>query len=94
MAVLPPDATEETPFMLLEASPTALKSWGGYASTVARAMQRPPYAVITEIDIEVEGDAFAPTFGPAWTETARERHVSATGMHYSFVTLQRTESGK
>ncbi len=51
-------------------------------------------AVITEIDIEVEGDAFAPTFGAAWLETARERHVSATGLHYSFVTLQRTESGK
>jgi dihydrofolate reductase len=34
-----------------------------------------------------EGDAFAPTFGPHWRETAREAHVAANGLRYSFVTL-------
>ncbi len=44
-------------------------------------------AVITEIDNVFEGDAFAPTFGPAWQETAREEHMTATGLHYRFITL-------
>jgi dihydrofolate reductase len=47
-------------------------------------------AVITEIHQDIEGDAFAPTFGPAWHETARERHTAVNGMQYSFVTLTHT----
>jgi dihydrofolate reductase len=47
-------------------------------------------AVVTEIHQDVEGDAFAPTFGPAWQETARERHTAVNGMQYSFVTLTHT----
>jgi dihydrofolate reductase len=47
-------------------------------------------AVVTEIEKAFEGDAFAPTFGPQWAETARMRHVSATGLPYSFVTYTRT----
>jgi dihydrofolate reductase len=43
-------------------------------------------AVVTEIDADFEGDAFAPTLDASWQETARERHVSATGLAYSFVT--------
>ena len=44
-------------------------------------------AVITEIDNVCEGDAFAPAFGPAWQETAREEHMTAAGLHYRFITL-------
>jgi dihydrofolate reductase len=43
-------------------------------------------AIVTEIEANFEGDAYAPTFGPEWTETARERLVSATGLGFSFVT--------
>jgi dihydrofolate reductase len=43
-------------------------------------------AEVTEIDADFDGDTFAPTLGDDWTETARERHVSATGLPYSFVT--------
>jgi dihydrofolate reductase len=46
-------------------------------------------AVVTEIDADFEGDAFAPTFGPGWTEVTREPHVSATGLPFSFVTYNR-----
>ena len=46
-------------------------------------------AVVTEIDADFEGDAYAPQLGPNWQEAARERHVSKTGLGYSFVTLQR-----
>ena len=46
-------------------------------------------AVVTEIDQDFEGDAFAPTLGPAWSELHREAHTSASGMAYAFVTYQR-----
>jgi dihydrofolate reductase len=45
-------------------------------------------AVVTEIDQDFEGDAFAPTLGQGWTETLRERHVAASGLPFSFVTYQ------
>jgi dihydrofolate reductase len=47
-------------------------------------------AVITEIDTVLEGDAFAPIFGPAWQESAREEHTAANGLQYRFITLNRT----
>jgi dihydrofolate reductase len=43
-------------------------------------------AEVTDIAQDFEGDAYAPTLGPAWTETAREQHLSATGLAFSFVT--------
>ena len=46
-------------------------------------------AVVTEIDRDFEGDAFAPRFGEGWRETARVAHVAADGLPYSFVTLER-----
>jgi dihydrofolate reductase len=46
-------------------------------------------AEVTEIDADFEGDTFAPELGDEWHETARERHVSATGLHYSFVTYRK-----
>ncbi|WP_087497446.1 dihydrofolate reductase [Curvibacter sp. AEP1-3] len=47
-------------------------------------------AVVTEIEKDFEGDAFAPTLGAAWQETARERHVAASGLPFSFVTYTRS----
>ncbi len=46
-------------------------------------------AVVTEIDQDFEGDAWAPTLGPDWREEQRERHTSANGMGFAFVTYQR-----
>jgi dihydrofolate reductase len=65
----------------------------GGAQLYALAAPLAHTAIVTEIETVLEGDAFAPTFGPAWQETARERHVSATGLHYSFVTLTHTTTG-
>ena len=42
--------------------------------------------VVTEIDADFEGDAFAPKFGAQWTEIARDPHTSSTGLGFSFVT--------
>jgi dihydrofolate reductase len=47
-------------------------------------------AVITEIDTVLEGDAFAPKFGPNWLETAREEHTAANGLQYRLITLTQT----
>jgi dihydrofolate reductase len=66
----------------------------GGAQMYALAEPLADTAVVTEIELEVEGDAFAPILGNTWKETARERHVSATGLHYSFVTFVNTPSGK
>ncbi|WP_114973909.1 dihydrofolate reductase [Rhodoferax ferrireducens] len=61
----------------------------GGAEIYAQALLLASTAVVTEIAADFEGDAYAPEFGPAWTETAREQHVSATGLNFSFVTYQK-----
>jgi dihydrofolate reductase len=56
-----------------------------YAQTLALAHS----VVVTEIDVQVQGDAFAPQLGSEWREASRESHVSAQGLAYSFVNYQR-----
>jgi len=46
-------------------------------------------AVVTEIEADFEGDAWAPELGAAWSEVLRESHVGAQGLAFSFVTYQR-----
>ena len=58
----------------------------GGAEVYAQAMPLATRAVVTEIDADFEGDAFAPTLGPEWVETQREHHQTATGLGYSFIT--------
>ena len=57
----------------------------GGADIYAQALPLASSAVVTEIEADFEGDAFAPQFGPQWTQTGRERQVSATGLNFSFV---------
>jgi dihydrofolate reductase len=48
--------------------------------------------LLTEIDLEVEGDTFFPEFDrAAFTETSREQHVSINGTRYAFVTYYRQD---
>jgi dihydrofolate reductase len=62
----------------------------GGAEIYAQALSLASTAVVTEIEAEFEGDAFAPQFGPGWQEVRREAHVSATGLKFSFVTYTHT----
>lgn len=60
----------------------------GGAEMYAQALPLASTAVVTEIDADYEGDAFAPVFGPQWTEIARETQVSASDLRFSFVTYR------
>jgi len=62
----------------------------GGAQLYAQAMPLAQQLVITEIDADYEGDAFAPVLNAAeWTEIHRSSHTSAQGLGYSIVTQQR-----
>ena len=61
----------------------------GGAQIYAEAMPLAHKIVVTEIDADFEGDAFAPKLSAEWSETAREAHVSKTGLSFSFVTYIR-----
>ena len=50
MAVLPTDATMDTPFTILDISPTAVKGFSSYVRSVAVGLARPPYGVVTHIE--------------------------------------------
>jgi dihydrofolate reductase len=63
----------------------------GGAEIYAQALPLASTAVVTEIEASYDGDAYAPQFGPEWKETARERHVSSTGLKFSFVTYTNTQ---
>jgi dihydrofolate reductase len=62
----------------------------GGAQLYALAEPMAHTAVVTEIERDFDGDAYAPHLGSAWQETARERHVAGNGMPFSFVTYTRT----
>jgi len=63
----------------------------GGAQIYAQALPLAQRVVVTEIDADFVGDAFAPTLGPEWQETSHERHISVNGLPYSFVTYSRTQ---
>ena len=63
----------------------------GGAQIYAQAEPLASRVAATEIAAAFDGDAFAPTLGPRWIETAREAHVSATGLPFSFVIYQKHE---
>lgn len=44
---------------------------------------------VTEIARDFDGDAFAPTLGAGWKESAREEHVSTSGLKFSFITYNK-----
>jgi dihydrofolate reductase len=61
----------------------------GGAQLYAQALPLASQVVVTEIDADFEGDAFAPILGSEWHETERSQHMSAQGLAYSLVTLER-----
>lgn len=65
----------------------------GGAELYQEALAQADRLYLTEVHAEFEGDAFFPHFeATAWSEVAREHHVSAGGLAYSFVTYQRNNT--
>ena len=61
----------------------------GGAELYAQAMPFAQRAVITEIDADFEGDAYAPSFDASWHETQRSTHTNDSGLTFHFVTMER-----
>ena len=61
----------------------------GGAEVYAQALPLADSVVVTEIEADFDGDAFAPDVPSTWRETSRERHLAANGLAYSFVVYQR-----
>jgi len=57
----------------------------GGAQIYAQALPLADRVEVTEIAQNFDGDAHAPVLGAEWTEAAREDHVSAGGLPFSFV---------
>ena len=58
----------------------------GGAEIYTQALPLASTVVVTEIDVEVEGDAHAPKLGAKWKEMSRHLHRNEGGVSYSFVT--------
>lgn len=63
LAVLPPDATEDTPIWLLKVSPTAIKGFDSYVRSVASTFQMPPISVVTTVSFDPNSDYASLRFG-------------------------------
>ena len=61
----------------------------GGAELYGLALPLAERVVVTEIDADFEGDAFAPTLGPEWREQRRETHTAGNGLRFSLVTFTR-----
>lgn len=62
----------------------------GGAQIYAQALPLADEVVVTEIDTDFDGDAFAPALGPEWREVTREERVAANGLRLAFVTRRRS----
>ena len=65
----------------------------GGAELYAHALPLAQRLELTEIDADVEGDAYFPAFDRTeWREVKRESGVGAEGLRYAFVSYERTQS--
>ena len=63
----------------------------GGAQIYAQALPLADRVEVTEIAQDFDGDAFAPVLGPEWQQAARESHVGAGGLPFSFVRYVRQQ---
>jgi dihydrofolate reductase len=62
----------------------------GGAQIYAQALPLASKIVVTEIDADFAGDAFAPVLDSSWIESTRESHTAANGLRYTFITYLRS----
>lgn len=63
LAVLPSDATDETPIYTISVSPTAIRAFDAYVNTIAANFQKPPIGVVTELYFDPGSDYPSLRFG-------------------------------
>ena len=71
-----------------QAAPATVWVIGG-GQIYAQALPLAERVEVTEIAQDFAGDTFAPVLDPEWHEAARQNHVSAGGLAFSFVRYQR-----
>ena len=76
--------------IILDPSPDQVWVLGG-AQIYEQALPFAKRVLVTEIDADFDGDAYAPTLDAQWKETSRESHTSSTGLAFSFVTYTRLD---
>lgn len=63
LAVIPEDADANSEISVLSVSPTALKAVDGYVRSVANALQKAPFQVVTEVSFDANVDYPSLRFG-------------------------------
>jgi len=58
----------------------------GGAQIYAQAIPLAQRAVVTELELDAPGDAFAPELDGNWSESDREQQVSKSGVRFAWVT--------
>ncbi|MEN4479524.1 dihydrofolate reductase [Mycolicibacterium cosmeticum] len=70
--------------------PTDLDGWViGGAQLYALTLPLADRCEVTEIDVDVDGDAFAPTLDDSWSVTRGDWLTSGSGLHYRFCSYHR-----
>ena len=70
-----------------QSDPAPAEVWViGGAQLYALALPLAQRIVVTELDLDAEGDTHAPQLGPRWKESSREVHTSSGGLPFAFVT--------
>ena len=76
----------------VEAALDGAEVWvAGGAEIYAAAMDRADALVVTDVDLDADGDAWAPVIGPEWAAArVGEWQTSETGLRYRFRELRRS----
>jgi hypothetical protein len=74
LAVLPPDADESTPLMVIDVSPTGLKGFDGYVRSIASKFSMMPIGVVTQLSFDPNEDFPKLVFGEPRPNENMEAH--------------------
>jgi len=79
LAVLPPDADEDTPLLMLDVSPTGLKSFDGYVRSAASKFQMLPIGLVTTVTFDPAVDYPSLRFGDPQPNENMQAHWGRRG---------------
>lgn len=88
LAVLPPDADEDTPIWLLNVSPTALKAFDSYVTSIARTFQAPPVGVVTQVSFDENSTYASLRFGDPQPNEQLPVHFARQGEAKELLTAE------